>query len=149
VRDQKQLEFEIAGRPSGVAELDLVVPFTTPDLTRVALDAACRMGAGLEAAVRLVKVQVVPIQLNAEQSPVYLDFLKTQLQQFQSTLPMTAEIRLARDFEPGLTGALRKGSVVILATKKRPWRTRTERLAGSLRRFGHKVIVVSEEVKNA
>jgi hypothetical protein len=149
VRDQKQLEFEIAGRPSGVAALDLVVPFITPDLTRVALDAAGRMGVGLEAAVRLVKVQVVPIQLNPEQSPVYLDFLKKQLEQFQSTLPLKGEIRLARDFEPGLTGALRHDSVVILATKKRPWRTRTERLARSLRRSGHKVIVVSEEVKNA
>jgi hypothetical protein len=149
VRNQKQLEFEIASQPSGVAELDLVVPFTTPHLTRVALEAAGRMGVGLDAAVRLIKVQVVPIQLNPEQSPVYLDFLKTQLEQFQSTLPMTGEIRLARDFEPGLSGALRQGSVVILATKKRPWRTRTERLARSLRRSGHKVIVVSEEVKNA
>ncbi len=149
MRDQKQLEFEIAGRPSGEAELDLVVPFTTPVLTRIALNAASRMGAGLDAAVRLVKVQVVPIQLNLEQSPVYLDFLKTQLEQFHSTLPLKGEIRLARDFEPGLTGALRPGSVVILANKKRPWRTRTERLARSLRRSGHKVIVVSEEVKNA
>jgi hypothetical protein len=149
VRDQKQLEFEIAGRPSGVAELDLVVPFTTPDLTRIALDAASRMGAGLDAAVRLVKVQVVPIQLNAEQSPVYLDFLKTQLEQFESPLPMKGEIKLARDFEPGLTSALRKDSVVILATKRRPWRTLTERLARSLRRSGHKVIVVSQGVKNA
>jgi hypothetical protein len=149
VRDQKQLEFEIAGQPSGVAELDLVVPFTTPDLTRVALDAASRMGAGLDAAVRLVRVQVVPIQLNPEQSPVYLDFLKTQLDQFQSPLPLTGEIRLARDFERGLTSALRQSSVVILATKRRPWRTRTERLARSLRRSGYKVIVVSEEVRNA
>ena len=149
MRDQKQLEFEIRRPLSGVAELDLVVPFTTPDLTRVALDAAGRMGAGLDAAVRLVKVQVVPIQLNPEQSPVYLDFLKTQLEQFHSSLPLKGEIRLARDFEPGLTGALRPDSVVILATKKRPWRTRTERLATSLRRSGHKVIVVTEGVKNA
>ena len=135
------------------AELDLVVPFTTPELTRVALDAADRMGAGLNAAVRLIKVQVVPFPLALNQSPVYIDFLKQQLAELKSELPAAGEIRLARDFEEGLEGTLGRDSVVILATPKRLWKTRTERTAESLRRRSHKVVLVSpadkQEAKNA
>jgi hypothetical protein len=135
------------------AELDLVVPFTTPELTRVALDAADRMGAGLNAGVRLIKVQVVPFPLDLNQSPVYIDFLKQQLSELKSKLPAAGEIRLARDFEEGLEGTLGRDSVVILATPRRLWKTRTERMAASLRRRGHKVVLVSptdkQEAKNA
>ncbi len=131
------------------AELDLVVPFTTPELTRVALDAANRMGGGLNATLRLVKVQVVPFPLDLEQSPVYIDFLKDQLTHFQSELPVAGEIRLAREFEAGLLGTLGRDSVVILAAPKRPWRTRNERLGASLRRNGHKVVLVTQGAKNA
>jgi hypothetical protein len=131
------------------AELDLVVPFTTPQLTRVALDAANRMGGGLNATLRLVKVQVVPFPLDLDQSPVYIDFLKDQLTHFQSELPVAGEIRLSREFEAGLLGTLGRDSVVILAAPKRPWRTRNERLAASLRRNGHKVVLVTQGAKNA
>lgn len=131
------------------AELDIVVPFTTPELTRAAVDAANRMGAGLNAAMRLVKVQVVPFPLELSHSPVYVEFLKKQLEQFESPLPTAGEIRLARDFEAGIESALDPGSVVILATRRRPWKTRTERLAASLRKVGHKVVMVSEETKHA
>lgn len=127
------------------AELDLVVPFTTPALTRVALDAANRMGAGLNATLRLVKIQVVPFPLELDQSPVYIDFLKDQLAHFQSNLPVAREIRLTRDFEDGMLGVLGSDSVVILAAPKRPWTTRNERLASALRRAGHKVIVVAQK----
>jgi len=96
-----------------------------------------------------VKVQVVPFPLDLDQSPVYIDFLKNQLAQFQSELPVAGEVRLAREFEAGLEGTLGRDSVVILATRKRPWRTRNERLAATLRRAGHKVVLVNEEAKNA
>lgn len=107
------------------------------------------MGAGLNAALRLVKVQVVPFPLELNQSPVYVDFLKKQLEQFESVLPAAGEIRLARDFKEGLEGTLDRDSIVILATRKRPWRTRTERLAAALRKVGHKVVMVSRETKHA
>jgi hypothetical protein len=146
---QKQSAFTIVGQTRQTAELDLVVPFTTPELTRAALDAANRMGAGLNAALRLIKVQVVPFPLDLNQSPVYVDFLKKQLQQFESALPAAGEIRLARDFEAGLESALDRDSVVVLATRHRPWRTRTERLAASLRKVGHKVVMVCGEPSHA
>lgn len=127
------------------AELDLVVPFTTPDLTRAALNAATRMGAGLDAAVRLVKVQCVPYPLDLNQSPVYIEFLRQQMNSFHSELPLTGEIRLAREFEQGLEGTLHSNSVVVLSCRKRPWRTRNERLAANLQRHGRKVIILREQ----
>jgi hypothetical protein len=146
---QKESAFTIVEQASRTAELDLVVPFTTPELTRTAFDAANRMGAGLNASLRLVKVQVVPFPLDLNQSPVYIDFLKKQLEEFQSEVPLSGEIRLARDFEDGLRGTLGRDSVVLLATKTRPWRTRTERLAASLRHSGHKIVLIKAEAAHA
>ena len=149
MRESAQLGSVVVEPAQHEAELDLVVPFTTPELTRAALDAANRMGGGLNATLRLVKVQVVPFPLDLAQSPVYIDFLKEQLAQFHSDLPLTGEIRLAREFEAGLLGSLGRDSVVILATPKRPWKTRNQRLAATLRRTGHKVILMNEEAGNA
>src|ERR1700689_2732665 len=142
MRERAQFSSGVIDQAQHEAELDLVVPFTTPELTRVALDAANRMGGGLNATLRLVKVQVVPFPLDLNQSPVYIDFLKDQLTHFRSELPVTGEIRLSREFEAGLLSTLGRDSVVILATRKRPWRTRTERLAATLRRAGHKVVLI-------
>jgi hypothetical protein len=125
-------------------ELDLVVPFTTPDLTRAALHAASQMGAGLGAAVRLVKIQCVPYPLDLNQSPVYVEFLRQQLKSFHAALPLTGEVCLAREFEQGLEGTLHANSVVVLSSRKRPWRTRNERLAANLQRNGRKVILLTE-----
>jgi hypothetical protein len=149
MREKEQFGLGVIERLQHEAELDLVVPFTTPKLTRAALDAANRMGAGLNATLRLVKVQVVPFPLDLNQPPVYIEFLKDQMAQFQSDLPVAGEIRLAREFEAGLLGTLEHESVVILATPKRPWRTRNEHLAATLRRAGHKVVLVNQGANNA
>jgi hypothetical protein len=44
---------------------------------------------------------------------------------------------------------LRADSTVILASKKRLWTTRTERLAATLRRAGYRTILVFEGGHNA
>jgi hypothetical protein len=149
MREKAQLGLGVIERVRHAAELDLVVPFTTPELTRAALDAANRMGAGLNATLRLVKVQVVPFPLDLNQPPVYIDFLKRQMAQFESDLPVAGEIRLAREFEAGLLATLGRESVVILATPKWPWRTNNERLAATLRRAGHKVVLITQGANNA
>ena len=60
------------------------------------------MGAGLNAALRLVKVQVVPFALDLNQSAGLYRLSEEQLERFESTLPAAGEVRLARDFEAGL-----------------------------------------------
>jgi hypothetical protein len=145
---KKQSQFAIPGledieTQSTQITLDLVVPVTNPDLTRAALAAANRMGVGLNATLRLIKIQVVPFPMDINQSPVYLDFLRSQLARYECELPVAAEIRLARELEPALIGTLTPNSIVILATGKRLWRTRNERLAAHLRREGYKVVMES------
>ena len=130
------------------APLDIVVPFTTPKQTEVALRAAQRLGAGLDSAVRVVKVQVVPFPLDLRNSPVPVDFLEAQLRNLCGD-DVSREIRFAREYEDGLRGVLRFRSMVVLATQKRPWKTRTERLAASLRSAGNTVVMVPEEKTNA
>jgi hypothetical protein len=124
---------------SQTRQLDLVVPFTTPQLTRIALKEAERLSTGLNAAIRVVKVQVVPYPLPIDQSPVYIGFLREQMENLRSDLDLQADVRLARDFEPALESALNRDSVVVLASPGRPWPTRTERLAKNLRAKGYTV----------
>lgn len=135
------------------AVLDLVVPFTTPALTRVALDAACRLGAGLNATIRLIRVQVVPYPLPPDQSPVSIEFLKKQMAELRADigaeLPIAREIRLARSVEDGLLETPGGESVVILAAPKRPWTTRNERLAAALRRAGRNVVLINPAAHTA
>jgi len=130
-----------------ITELDLVVPFTTPELTRSALSAAEQLGAGLRAAIRLIKVQVVPFPMS--QSPVHLAFLREQVAAFHSSLPLRGQIVLAREYEPELMRALRPESIVVLASKKRVWRTRTESLAIKLRKAGHRVVLVHTNMSHS
>lgn len=144
MREQKQIGFEVVRQAQHIAELELVIPFTTPRLTRTALDAANRMGNGLQAAIRVLQVQVVPYPLRIEESPVMIDFLKARLEKLKSALPVRAEILLTREFDPALENALTAHSIVVLASPTRPWRTRTERLADRLRRTGHTVVMVKE-----
>jgi hypothetical protein len=141
----KENDRRVAERVQQQARLDLVVPFTTPRLTQAALNAANRLGAGLNAEIRLLRVQVVPFPLDLKHSPVPVDFLRRQLRTFSSALPTRGEIRLARESEAGLVSALKKNSLVILASPRRPWRTRTERLALKLRRAGYTVVMVSNK----
>ena len=129
-------------------ELDLVVPFTTPELTRSAIQGAERLAPGLHAAIRLIKLQTVPYA--TEMSPVHLGFLKEQLESFHSTLPVRPCLLLTRDGERDLERALGPESIVVLASKRRPWRTRTEWTAARLRKTGHRVLLIyPKERQNA
>jgi hypothetical protein len=131
----------------GSAPLDIVVPFTTPRLTKQALQSAARLGAGLASAVRLVRVQIVPFPRDPHSSPVPQEFLEEQMRYLCDALPLpySGEIRLAREFEDGLRGALKLRSVIVIAVSHRPWRTRNERLADSLRQAGYTVVLVRED----
>lgn len=124
------------------AKLDLVVPFTTFRQTRAALDEAGRMAPALNADVRLVKIQVIPYPLQLNETPVYLGFLQQQLEHLRAGTTARSELHFAREFEPALRDTLSNESVVVLVGKRRPWPTRIERLAASLREEGHPVILV-------
>jgi hypothetical protein len=144
-RDFQGRDVQQQARPG--AQLDLVVPFTTPRLTETALRAAARLGAGLDSAVRVVKVQVIPFPLDMNHPPVPVEFLEEQLESFRGAA--SHEVCFAREFEQGLRSVLRFRSLVVMAFQKRPWRTHTERVAASLRMAGYTVVMVNEEQHNA
>ena len=139
---RKQTTVEKVAPVKHQAAIDLVVPFTTPELTKAALEAASRMGAGLNAAIRLVRVQVIPSQLDICQSPVGIHFLKEQLAAVKPEITARREVRFARDWKTGLMATLTLDSLVVLAARKRFWRTHNERLADALRRDGYRVVLV-------
>jgi len=138
MRYQTATQIPIEAIAATSRKLDLVVPFTTPEQTREALGYAYRLGAGLDAAIRLVRVQVVPFPLPIDQSPVAPEFLTRQMTSFGVKADQV-DLRFARDFEAGLEGSLARDSVVVLASRHRPWPTRNERLAAKLRAKGHTV----------
>jgi hypothetical protein len=129
--------------------LELVIPVTTPELTRAGLKAAEWLAADISARIRLIRIQVVPFPLELTTPPVPLEFVQKQMEAYSSTLPLNREVRVARDYEPALFGALRAGSIVVVAARKRPWRTRNERLAARLRRAGFTTILTWQGEANA
>jgi hypothetical protein len=137
----RPVEIITGGVSATPKRLDLVVPFTTPELTRAALDYAHKMGAGLDSQIRVVRVQVVPFPLAIDQSPVAPEFLTKQMLSL-GLKEEQVDLRFARDYDAGLDGALQRDSVVVLASKHRPWPTRNERLAAKLRAKGHTVCLM-------
>jgi hypothetical protein len=106
------------------------------------------MGADLNAGLRFVRIQVVPAQMDICQSPVAIGFLREQLAALRPDLEATRELRFARDFTEGLAGTLTTDSVVLVAAPRRPWKTRNERLAATLRSRGYRVIVIENKNKS-
>jgi hypothetical protein len=131
------------------APLDLVVPVTTPELTRASIRAAEHLAAGVKAEIRLLKIQLVPFPLQITAPPVPVEFLREQLEKYASSLPLKREIKLTRDFKPALRRALRADSVVLICSKRRRWRTQNERLAADLRSAGYAVILTFEGDQHA
>jgi hypothetical protein len=60
-------------------------------------------------------------------------------------LPVSAEVVLARSREEGFRHALKPSSTVLVGTRKRPWRTAEEKLARTLARDGHQVVLMHVE----
>ena len=131
--------------PSGIGTgvLWVVIPFTTPELTRVALRHA-GVCSDLDVHVALVDIQVVPFPCPLDQPPINKEFSERRLQQLlkESRLPGQAAVVYTRDWFEAFGKMLEPKSLVILATKKRWWPTRQERLARTLAKAGHQVMLL-------
>ena len=84
--------------------LDIVVPYTTPRLTRLALREAQELALKLPSRIMV--------------------------------------LFLTRDPEGSLLKTLRPGSIVVIASEKRWWRTAQERLQRICERHGHQVALI-------
>jgi hypothetical protein len=127
----------------GTGAVDIVVPYTTPHLTRLAVREAEELAARLPSRIRVLRLHGVPFPYELGFPPVALNILAEQTRQVARGV-RTSEISvlLTRDPVEALLKILRPGSIVVIATKKRWWRTSQERLARICRRNGHQVALV-------
>jgi hypothetical protein len=123
----------------------LVVPYTTPELTRAALRHAA-VCSDLNIHVSLVDIQVVPFPCPLDQPPINKEYSARRLRELfsETGLPGGVAVVYTRDWLEGFRRTLEPKSLVILATRKRwrPWPTREEKLARALTRAGHQVMLL-------
>jgi hypothetical protein len=123
--------------------LDIVVPFTTPRLTRLALREAQELTSKLPSRIRLLRMLTVPYPLDLRYPPVALDVLRDQTRQVARGIAAGEVVLfLTRDAEQTLLKMMRPGSIVVIASKKRWWRTAEERLQRMCERNGHQVALI-------
>lgn len=124
--------------------LDVVVPFTTPEITAKVVKRAAEFASGLNASLKLIAVWVIPYPAELRFPTATQDHLTNQLSGLarQSELPVTIELVAARGRDEGYCCALPQASTVLLGIRKHWWRTREERLARALAHQGHCVSLV-------
>jgi hypothetical protein len=129
------------------ADLQVVIPHRTPQLTKAALKYAATLANDLNVRLRLVDVHVVPYGVPLDQPTVSPQYLVRRLRSLarESPLPVSAEIVYARDWEQGFRRSLGPGSLVLMAIKRSWWRSSEKRLAARLRKIGHQIIWVECE----
>jgi len=128
----------------GAGALQVFVPYTSPDLTKVALSRAKALTRNLAARITLLDVHVVPFPLPLEKPNVAVTFLERKLISIAKDAGAEVEPRVvfARDRGLGTEQALAPNSLVLIATKKRWWPTAEVKLGRSLARAGHSVALL-------
>ena len=130
--------------PGHWRELSVYVPYTTSVLTRAALKAVGAFTRNLGAHVSLVAVQVVPFPLPLDRPAISTSFLEQELESVARDMevPVDAQVVISRDLAVAFDRAVSPGSLVVLATRKRWWRTPQAKLARLLARAGHSVALL-------
>jgi hypothetical protein len=125
-------------------EMEIVVPFTEWTVTGALLKRAAHLTAGLNAKITLVAVHTTPYPATFGCPTAVHSHLVEQLVELAAhcPLPVTPHVVLARSREEGFQFVLAPQATVLVGSRKRFWRTSEERLAHSLVRDGHKVILV-------
>ena len=133
------------GEPS--RRLNISVVFTTVESTLAALKAAGALAASLGARITLLVPQVVPHPLPLESPPVLLDWNERRFRVIASQSPVETVVRLflCRDSVETIKDALHPKSVVVIGGGSWWPFSREKRLAATLRRAGHEVVLATKE----
>ena len=142
---------EIIGTRQEAGEpLLLTVIFTDRSATLVALRRAAELAHGMKASIRVLVVQTVPRSVPLTCPPVDPLFRARQFSTWFQDTPVSTffDLRLCRDKNTCLQGALEPSSIVIVGeTEHRLWSKSERTLAERLRTWGHEVIFIPAEKK--
>ena len=129
------------------SRLNVAVVFTSVEATLAALKKAGALANRLSGRITLVVPQVVPYPLPLTSPPVLLDWNEKRFRVIAGESPVetTVQIYLCRDRLETLITVLSPHSLVVVGGPKRWWPTAEKRLARTLRRAGHEVILTETE----
>jgi hypothetical protein len=121
--------------------LEIVVPYTDPEVTAKVVKKAAALAIGLNAMLKLVAVYVAPYPADLTCPAAMEEHLTSRLSEIagRTSLPSSVQIVVARDRDAGFRHVLRPESVVLMGSLRRLWRTREEKLARVLAFRGHHV----------
>ena len=127
--------------------LDINVVFTTTEHTPAALAAAARFGRDLDARIRFLVIQAVPLHFSSlNHPPVSLEFVQQRACRMAlacaEDIEITIHVYLCSDGTQCVLRVLKPRSLVILGGRKRWCRTREEQLASVLKSHGHRVVLI-------
>lgn len=135
---------EITEAIGDAGPLEVVVPYTTPEITARVVESAAALTAGLDVKLKFVAVYVAPYPAELRCPAAMEGHLTVRLTELaeRTTLPSCLHLVVSRDRSEGFRETLRSGSVVLMGSRKRLWRTREEKLARDLTRQGHHVSLI-------
>jgi len=130
--------------PGATGEIEIVVPYTEWEVTAKVLQRAVVLTAGLNARISLIAVHAVPYPAPFGCPAAVHAHLVEQLVDLasQCTLPVSAQVVLARGLAEGFNHGMAPESTVLLGSRRRFYRTYEERLARMLASRGHRVSLV-------
>jgi hypothetical protein len=133
--------------PGSTAGLGINVVFTSTEHTPAALAAAARFGRDLEAHIRFLVIQAVPVHFSSlHHPPVSLEFLEQRACKMAfacgDDVKIAVEVYLCGDSKQCILRVLKPRSLVMVGGRSYWWRTREEKLASILQAHGHRVILV-------
>lgn len=137
-------ELDSSGRQGAI---EIAIPYTEWALGLAAMNRAAELASKLPAAIRLIAVHTVPYPMQFGCLAAVHAHLVEQLVDLasRSQLAVQPQVVLARSRREGFRGALAAESIVLVASRRRPWKTAEERLAAMLAAEGYKVALLYVE----
>jgi hypothetical protein len=131
-------------RGQGTDSAEIVVLHTGAKLTPSAVTAATKLTEGLNFHLVLIAVHIVPYPLQLGVLAVVQKHLESELLRAAeaSPLPVTARIVFARDMTEAFRQSVKPESLVVIGSRKRWWRTQSEKWARELARGGFRTALI-------